>query len=134
MIGGPAHYDEVETFLRTAVLRAPEHSGGQHVALAWFLQERGRPEEALALLQEAVRRQPDLGPAHFNLGLWHLHGQRWVLAAEELEEGIRCSLPLPDEIRAHDLLHAVYERMGDIDRARRHREERERLSALTRGE
>lgn len=133
-IGGAERADRSEEYLRTAVEKAGPRSGGPHVALAWLLNERGRREEAVALLHEAVRRQPDLPNAHFNLGLWHFAEGRWVRAAESLEEALRLGMPIGDEILCHDRLFQVYERIRDPVRSRRHRAERERKSALTRGE
>jgi tetratricopeptide (TPR) repeat protein len=124
----------VEAILRSAVEKAEPGMGGAHVALAWVLHQTGRGKEAVALLEEAARRQPDLGVARFNLGLWHLSEGRWIRAAEEMEEAIRLGLPLHDAIEAHDRLHALYGRVNDPARARHHREERERKRALTRGE
>ncbi len=133
-IGGPGRRDEVERFLRTGVEKADRKSGGPHVALAWLLNEEGRTEEAVALLREAVRRQPDLPHAHLNLGLWHLAGGRWVAALEEIETALRVGMPLHDEIAAHDAAFRAAERIRDPERARFHRGQRERKKALSRGE
>ncbi len=133
-IGGPARAEEVEGYLRTAVAEAEPDNGGPLVALAWILDARGRRAEAVPLLEEAARRQPGLSRAHLNLGLWHLSEQRWVRAVEELEEALRLGLPLEDEVVVHQRLFEAFEGTGDFERARHHREERERLMALSRGE
>ena len=133
-IGGPGKDEEVERFLRTGVERADRDSGGPLVALAWLLNVKGRTAESVALLQEAVRRQPDLPQAHLNLGLWHLAERRWVRALEEIEAALRVGLPLHDEIAAHGEAFQAAIRIGDGERARYHREQRERKKALSRGE
>lgn len=133
-IGGPGKDEEVERFLRGGVERAGRDSGGPLVALAWLLNEKGRTAECVALLQEAVRRQPDLPQAHLNLGLWHLAERRWVRALEEIETALRVGLPLHDEIVAHGEAFKAAERIRDGERARYHREQRERKKALSRGE
>ncbi len=133
-LGGRGKAAEVEAILRAAVDKAEPGTGGPLVALAWVLNETGRKEEAVRLLQEAERRQPTLSQAHYNLGLWHLSERRWSRAAEELEEALRLGMPLEDEIDAHGRLFEIYQRMGDEAGARRHREARERKKALTWGE
>ena len=133
-LGGRQRAKEVEAILRAAVERAGPGMGGPHVALAWVLNETGRREEAVALLETAVRLQPGLAEAHFNLGLWHLSERRWVRASEELEEALRLGLTLHEEVEAHGRLHDLYGALGDREGARRHREERERKKALTWGE
>lgn len=133
-IFGASRADEVQGYVERAVAMAEPDSGGPLVALAWILDTRGRRAEALPLLEEAVRRQPDLSRGHFNLGLWHFSEQRWVRAVEELELALRLGLPLEDEVIAHQMLFEAAGKTGDRDRARHHREERERLMALSRGE
>jgi tetratricopeptide (TPR) repeat protein len=125
---------DVEAYLKRAVDRAKPDQGGPFVALAWIVNQRGRQDEAVALLHEAVRRQPLLAEARLNLGRWHHAEERWARAAEEMEEALRIGLPLNDAIEAHDTLHEVYRAMGDDAAAKRHRNERERKRALTRGE
>jgi tetratricopeptide (TPR) repeat protein len=133
-IGGRGKAAEVEAILRAAVDRAAPDAGGPLVALGWVLNETGRRQEAIALLEEAARRQPTLAHARFNLGLWHLAEGRTVRALEELEEAVRLGMPLEDEIDAHGKLAAIYADQGDASASRRHREERERKKALTWGE
>lgn len=133
-LGGRGKAPEVEAILRSAVEKAEPGMGGPLVALAWVLNETGRREEAIRLLEEAERRQPTLAQAHFNLGLWHVVERRWSRAAEELEEALRLGMPLEDEIDAHGKLFAIYRKMGDEAGARRHQEARERKKALTWGE
>jgi tetratricopeptide (TPR) repeat protein len=133
-LGGRGKAKEVEAILRAAVDRAEPGMGGPLVALGWVLNETGRTGEAVALLEEAVRRQPDLAQAHFNLGLWHLSGRRWAEAEAALERSLALGMPLPDEIRAHEVLHDLYRQEGNVEAAHRHREERERKKALTWGE
>jgi tetratricopeptide (TPR) repeat protein len=133
-LGGRGKAKEVEAILRAAVGKAEPGMGGPLVALGWVLNETGRTEESVALLQEAVRRQPNLAPAHYNLGLWHLAHKRWGMAAEALERAVAIGMPLGDEIHAHEMMHDLYRRLGDAEGVRRHREERERKKALTWGE
>ena len=88
----------------------------------------------MALLEEAVRRQPALAEAHYDLGLWHDAEGRWSRAEDEFEEALRIGMPLPDEVDTHDRLVRLYGTTGDPIRARHHRDERERKRALTWGE
>ncbi len=133
-LGGRGKAAEVEAILRAAAEKAEPGMGGPLVALAWVLNATGRREEAVALLQEAVRRQPTLAQAHYNLGVWHLAERRWARAAEEMEEALRLGMPLDDEVEAHGRLVEIYRKMADEDGVRRHRDARERKKALTWGE
>jgi tetratricopeptide (TPR) repeat protein len=130
---GAAAAAEAEGILRDAAARAPSDIGSAHVALSWLVPERGNAAEAVELLQEAVRRQPRLAPARFNLGLWHAREGRLARAAEEMEEALRIRLPLDEEIRAHQHLYEIYSALGDSGRARDHRLAREEKKALLEG-
>ncbi len=133
-LGGRGRAKEVEAILRAAVEKAEPGMGGPLVALGWVLNETGRTAEAVALMEEAVRRQPTLATAHYNLGIWHLFHKRWGRAAEKLELALALGLPLTDQVHSHEMLQDICRRIGDDDGVRRHREARERKKALTWGE
>jgi tetratricopeptide (TPR) repeat protein len=133
-LGGRGKAAEVEALLRTAMETAGPDRGGPHVAMAWLYSQTGRVPEAVALLEEAVRRQPDLAQAHFNLGLWHFAERRWERASAELDRALEGGLSLPEEVHAHGVMVEVRRSLGDEEGSRRHAEERERKKALTWGE
>jgi tetratricopeptide (TPR) repeat protein len=133
-IAGPAEMAEVRRLLEEAVRRAGPGDGAPFAALGWLLDRQGRKEEGIRMLEEAVRRQPGLSYARYNLGIWHAFEGRFVRAAEELEEAIRCGLPIDLEMDAHDRLVRIYDERKASGDARLHRAERERLRALTWGE
>jgi tetratricopeptide (TPR) repeat protein len=133
-LAGPAHLAEAEGLVRNAVARAKPDNGLPFVVLGWVLHRRGRVEESVRMLEEAVRRQPDLAEAHYNLGLWHEVGRRTSRAVESLETAVRLGLALDREVDARDRLARLWGDLGDEERARAHRVERERKRALSFGE
>ena len=131
---GPAALEEAERHMRTATAAAKPDDGVPFVGLGFILNRRGDVAGSVAMLEEAVRRQPGLAEAHYNLGLWHDAGGRKVRAAEELEEAVRLGIGLDRRVDAHDRLVRLCRELGDEARSRHHREERERARALTYGE
>ncbi len=130
-LGGPARRDEVEAILRRAVERAGPGEGGPLVALAWVLDRTGRVEESVGLLRQAVRKQPTLAEGHYNLGLWHASEKHSREAVVEIEKALELGLPqLRNRFDAHDTLYRIHSALGDAEKARFHREERERYRAL----
>ena len=131
---GPSALDEAESHMRAGIAVAKPDDGVPFVGLGFILNRRGDVEGSVAMLEEAVRRQPGLAEAHYNLGLWHDASGRKARAAEELEEAVRLGIGLDRRVDAHDRLVRLCRELGDEARSRRHREERERARARTFGE
>ena len=133
-LGGPERIQEVEAILQRGVAKAGPTEGGPLVALAWLRGQQGDREGAVRLLQEAVRRQPRLPQAHYNLGIWHEWHRRWEEACEEYGTALDLWLPLPDQIDTHRRLVGISEQLGDAEGAARHRARVEELRLLSGGE
>jgi tetratricopeptide (TPR) repeat protein len=87
-------WDEATTALNRARRVAPDDPRPvYHLGLA--LQARAgpgadseRPGSAIALFQQIIATHPEFGPAHRQLGLWHLRHHRARSAAEALERAV----------------------------------------------
>jgi tetratricopeptide (TPR) repeat protein len=70
----------------------------------------GRPEDALALLVQAVHRQPDMAPAHNSLGTAHYILRQWRDAAAAFARAIALD---PDFAQARENLAQTRFQLGD---------------------
>ena len=77
----------------------------------------GKPDEAIAVMQDFVSRFPDVEAAHFNLGLSALHVNRFDAARRAFE---RCLELRPNWPAAYGALAQLANARGDVDEARRH--------------
>jgi tetratricopeptide (TPR) repeat protein len=122
-----AHYNLAETFrrqgdepgaelaLRRAIALDPGYVDAR-VNLAGLLMARSRPQEALAQLEQAVRRaRPGEVRARFNLGVTLGILGRMDEAARELTEVVRQA---PDELEARLKLAVALRELGRLDEAR----------------
>jgi len=76
------------------VLSDPHHFRGAKpliVGFAWMMAERGSREKSFALYQEAVRRLPENGLAHANLGILYWQDGKYAEALRHLEAATRLS-------------------------------------------
>lgn len=85
---------------RRYVKRWPDHRPDAHVEIARTLLEQGDSNEARALLDEAVRRRPDSGVAHFHRGIALRAGRELVAA----EQAFATAARLEPSLRAESLL------------------------------
>jgi tetratricopeptide (TPR) repeat protein len=79
-----------------------------------FLFRQGKAEEAIAPLDEVLKRQPNAGRAHLELGCVLLALDRLNEAADHLEKAVALN---PANTRAHLLLGKAYLRLGKTEAA-----------------
>jgi hypothetical protein len=100
------------------------HDPGLRLALSEVLCARHRYVPANAQLREAVRLDPALHPAHYNLGvLLDLDGDE-VGAAAAYQAAVRCN---PEDADAHNNLARILARWGRMEDAEGHLNEALRL-------
>jgi adenylate cyclase len=108
-------HDEAIAWGERAVSTYP-NADNAHVFLAWFLMAAGRPEEAVPLLKQAIRRNP-IPPGWYFIVLGQTYWMigRFDEAIVELKKAIAYS---PDELMAHIILAAAYAEAGRLEEAR----------------
>jgi Flp pilus assembly protein TadD len=82
-----------------------------------YLFRQGRAEQALAPLEDALKRHPNAGRAHLELGCVLLALDRVDDAASHLERAVALD---PASARAHLLLGKAYLRLGKAEAAEEH--------------
>jgi tetratricopeptide (TPR) repeat protein len=96
-----------------------------HYLLALGIATGGGPTaETEALLRKAIEAQPSFWPAWFELHKILKGNERLEEAARALEQTLKLN---PDHAPAHYSLAQVYLRLGDADRAARHRQRHHQL-------
>jgi tetratricopeptide (TPR) repeat protein len=75
---------------------------------------KGRPREAVAALEKAVRVAPAHAEARYQLGIWLYRARRYPDAVAQLEKAVAVR---PRDARAHDYLALSLEALGDAERA-----------------
>jgi len=105
--------------LTTALTMAPESRNSATIRnnLALALTIRGRDDEAIAQLTEAVRHRSDSPRAHYNLGEALAKKRRYADAAKQFEEAVRLR---PDDADAHFRLADALAESGEGTRAVEH--------------
>jgi len=107
-----------------AELAAASQKLGPNFLINYFqglaLDRAARPGEAVPVLQEAIRLNPDSAEAHLALGKSELAIGRVVEATAELQESLRLS---PGNLQAQRLLSQAYRRAGDAQTATRYAEQ-----------
>ena len=98
----PLEAAEAHTKLRQAVQQAVR------------LRARGEFDEAVKLLHEATRLDPENSDLHRELGITFLLARQWARARIEMLEAIRHD---PQDADAHNGLGYAIEKLGDLDRA-----------------
>jgi len=81
---------------------------------AFDLIQRAQFAQAQPLLQEAIRLDPNHGPAHNNLGLVYYHDNRLYEAAWEFQTAVKL---MPRQPQPHNNLGLVMESAGKLDDA-----------------
>jgi tetratricopeptide (TPR) repeat protein len=100
------HLDRALDLARWAVKFSPEQ-GTPRDTLGWVCYRLGRPQEALAHLQEAVRLRPERGLYHYHLGKSLLAAGRYSEAAESFRTALSRGLPPAERSDAEDSLAAT---------------------------
>ena len=77
---------------------------------------KGRPREAVAALEKAVRLAPAHAEARYQLGVWLYRARRYPDAVPQLEKVVALR---PRDQRAHDYLALRLEALGEAERAER---------------
>ena len=108
-------HDEAIAWGERAVSTYP-NADNACVFLAWFLMAAGRPEEAVPLLKQAIRRNP-IPPGWYFLVLGQTYWMigRFDETIVELKKAVAYS---PDELGAHVALAAAYAETGRLEEAR----------------
>ena len=108
-------HDEAIAWGERAVSTYP-NADNAHVFLAWFLTAAGRPEEAVPLLKQAIRRNPIPPGWYFvTLGTTYRLIGRFDEAIVEIKKAVAYS---PDDLLAHLGLAAAYAEAGRLEEAR----------------
>ena len=114
-----AHYRAVGLSEKAVELVSPQEGDSFSTAVqinneGVALMDSGRLPEAAEKFREAIETWPDLGDAHFNLGVvYHSLGQ-----PDSAEASFRRTLEAdPSYANAHYNLGIIYDRAGDLDRA-----------------
>jgi tetratricopeptide (TPR) repeat protein len=84
------------------------------LSLAEELRKAERIDEAITLLVEGVKKNPDFVAAHVTLGRWYLSKG---MVAEAKEEFLEAAERSPQNIFAHKGLVEAYKKLGDAERA-----------------
>lgn len=120
-------FDNAWDILNRNVLLLQPNSVEARMNLAMIAEQRGQPERARAMLEDALVHNPDFVPAIVRMGtLAYAEGDSH-LAREHFERALRLS---PNEIVAHRYLALIYSHdQVDLKRAREHVEQLAHLSA-----
>lgn len=94
--------------------------------LAWVLAHQKEPdlEQALATIEPAIERFPEIPHFRDTRGEIYLRMERWEDALDDLERALPSMQGNP---RLHESLATVYEQLGHADIARQHRREAEQI-------
>lgn len=109
--------EEAERELRAAVAESQGLSPQPGTALGLFLVRQGRFAEAVAPLEEVVRRHPGAAEAHLHLGRALVEQGRMDAAVRHLERAVALN---GTSAQAHLLLAKAYVRMGRAADAQPH--------------
>ena len=78
------------------------------------LDRSGKPEQAIAAFQDALKLDPNNAEAHLSLGKTEMNSGRLDAAITDLKEALRLS---PNNNQARRLLSQAYARSGDKEHA-----------------
>jgi len=117
-VGQVRVWHDAETLWTHALATAP--SAIAHSSLGVALDERGRPDEAIAHFQQALRVNPRLAHAENNWGIALAKQGRWEEAARHYEAALRID---PRYAEAHANLALALGRLGRYADAQRHLEQ-----------
>lgn len=104
---------QAEKVLRNLLAREPENAKALD-QLAFIAHQSGCPQEAVEILEQAIRYHPEAPEFHRNLGLLLAGQRRWPEAAHVLRRLVTLRPDLPD---AHYSLGSVLHRDGQIEAA-----------------
>lgn len=109
--GNSAGLDAPRTPLEAAEIRIQLRQNVQH---AVRLRAQGRLDEAVELLHEATKMDPENSDLHRELGISFLLAKEWKRAKVEMQEALRHD---PTDADAHNGLGYSLEKLGDVGRA-----------------
>jgi tetratricopeptide (TPR) repeat protein len=89
--------DESATYLRRSVELQPDQIASYYY-LAMIAEGKGQDDQAIAALQDVLRRNSDYGPAYEALGGILLKNQKYQEAQQALEKAVVLN---PDSVKAH---------------------------------
>jgi tetratricopeptide (TPR) repeat protein len=100
-----------EAIFRSAARVVPG-SAKVHAVEGHFLLEKGRPDQAIEALREALRIDPSYETAYLNLGVAYARTERWREAEASLEEG----LAIAERVlgREHPLVAEALDTLGQL--------------------
>jgi tetratricopeptide (TPR) repeat protein len=101
-------YDRAVSEMERVIALAPNEAGG-YAGLAEMLGRAGRSEEALQMVEQALRRNPS-EDMYFSIGAAYYLAGRAEEAIAPLKRGLN---RYPNELRAHHALAAIY---SELDR------------------
>lgn len=107
---------EVRKRLAAFATRFPNHAQAQ-LYYGLSLTRSDTPQAAIAILQRALKLDPKLSQAHFELGKLYASAGRNAEAIQQLESALRLS---PDLEAAHYRLAQLYQKSGQTALANRH--------------
>jgi Flp pilus assembly protein TadD len=113
------HDDAEEHLLKSVALTRGSAPAGEdpRIDLGSFYYRRGRAEDAIPILEDALGDHPEAAGAHFELARCLAESGQNEVAAKHLEDAVRAE---PGNWPAHQLLGKVYMRLGEVDAGRRH--------------
>lgn len=100
---------EAESIYRQLVQAAPQHADSAHM-LGMILLQLQRMDEALPLIETALRLNPDSGQSHCLLATAHVASRRY---SQALEPARRAIALIPELAEAHQMLGIALLELGD---------------------
>jgi len=74
--------------------------------------DQGNKQQAIDLLRQLLKKQPDSADAHFQLGLLYIDTERWPQAEQEFRKFVQFR---PDSLEGHSNLAAIYAHSGNTE-------------------
>jgi len=93
---------------------APEDIGGEEYLKALEHYKNREYEEAAALFEKVIKREPELGLAHYNLGITYMNLEQGDKAIVAIKRSIEL---VPENSSAFTALGKIYMMKGDSDKA-----------------
>jgi len=100
--------DQAATYFHKSVELNPDQSAAYYY-LALIAEGKGQDEEAIAMLRDVLRRDPDYGPAYEAMGRMLLKEQKYPEAKQALEKAVLLN---PSSVKGHYQLGILLGRMG----------------------
>lgn len=117
----PGYAERMARFVRLQ----PDNAWAQYYYAVSLSKQRTNPEQVRASLEQSLTLDPQLGPAHLQLGILHFERSEFPQARAEFEKAIAMTPSLEE---AHYRLGVTLRRMGDAEAARKELAAYEQLS------